>query len=393
MKVLSSLGLILISTYCYHEHILILLSVCLFYLFSVLFCRYDFYSTLIHSRAFSLKLSAALYSVIGLSVILIYYLFTSRIELVSFSLIAIPYHILLLAPTVVKNVRQFNEEKKGQRIVVVSLIYECFFFILLYSSVVSDTLPQWYEVTFGLSVAHLVLLGLALAPMFFHFLAKQKVVRRQTATLQLKNIKELEGKIELEKELYLVASQNNLSTLDISFVNRCLNKATTLLNSDKDKASLILTKLSKYMRYQLISNQHQMGTVKNEMNYLRHYLELYNLLDENRFIHLNKDSLAFMYEKLIRTQVLMPLVQKVISYMTEKTSQVQLNIKITSNKDYILLTLDLASEKMVSFDISEIDLANITFRLSQDSDSLGGMHINPPSQLLLEIKVRNYDSR
>lgn len=122
--------------------------------------------------------------------------------------------------------------------------------------------------------------------------------------------------------------------LNPHFLFNALNTIRALVEGDKEKAKQIITVLSEFLRYSLVSKNNTMVDFADELNAIKHYIEIQKIRYEKKLevsIDIQPESEKFK----ILSFLIYPLVENAIKYGM-KTSTLPLKIRINAklNKEF-----------------------------------------------------------
>jgi LytS/YehU family sensor histidine kinase len=158
--------------------------------------------------------------------------------------------------------------------------------------------------------------------------------------------------------------------LNPHFLFNALNTIRALIEEDKDKAKQIVTELSEFLRYSLVSKNNTMVDFADEVEAIRHYVEIQKIRYEEKLdasIDIQPETEKFQ----ILSFLIYPLVENAVKYGM-KTSKLPLCISIIakiSNEFFIVEVIN--SGKWIKSDssVNSIDkgtgtgLENVKLRL------------------------------
>ena len=116
--------------------------------------------------------------------------------------------------------------------------------------------------------------------------------------------------------------------LNPHFLFNALNTIRALVEGDKEKAKQIITVLSEFLRYSLVSKNNTMVDFADELNAIRHYIEIQKIRYENKLevtIDIQPETEKFK----ILSFLIYPIVENAVKYGM-KTSTLPLKIRINA---------------------------------------------------------------
>jgi len=130
----------------------------------------------------------------------------------------------------------------------------------------------------------------------------------------------------LQSELNLLRSQINPH-----FLFNTLNNIDEMIYEDKDKASRYIFLLSNIMRYMLSEANKEFSFIKDEIQYIKDYLELspYSFPD-NDFINLEIEG--SVNQKKVPSLIFIPIVENAIKHSNKLIEGIGIDIKINISK-------------------------------------------------------------
>lgn len=116
--------------------------------------------------------------------------------------------------------------------------------------------------------------------------------------------------------------------LNPHFLFNALNTIKALVEEDKQKSKEVITELSEFLRYSLLSKNFSNVPLKNELEAIKHYFEIQKIrYEENLEIYFNIEPSAEEFPVL--SFFIYPLVENAVKYGM-KTSKLPLKIRITA---------------------------------------------------------------
>jgi len=123
------------------------------------------------------------------------------------------------------------------------------------------------------------------------------------------------------------------------FLFNTLNSIRALISEDKTSAKSMITELSEYLRYSLVSKNYEDAPLKDEMESLHHYFVIQKMRYENKLdVSFDVDSEAEEYP--IASFLLHPLAENAIKYGMS-TSPLPLKIRIKAAVHQGILQVDV----------------------------------------------------
>jgi LytS/YehU family sensor histidine kinase len=132
--------------------------------------------------------------------------------------------------------------------------------------------------------------------------------------------------------------------LNPHFLFNSLNTIKALIEEDKYKAKNVITELSEFLRYSLLSKNFSDVPLKNELDAIKHYFEIQKIrYEENLEIYYNIEKNAEEFPVL--SFIIYPIVENAVKYGM-KTSKLPLKIWITARvvKDYLEIIIENTGE-------------------------------------------------
>jgi hypothetical protein len=125
------------------------------------------------------------------------------------------------------------------------------------------------------------------------------------------------------------------------FLFNALNSVRALMDEDKKNAKVMITELSEFLRYSLLTRDHTEVTLQNELDAIRHYLSIEKKRFENNLdVTFEIDQQAQEYP--ILSFLIHPFVENAIKYGM-KTSPMPLRIHIHASAGYGLLRIKISN--------------------------------------------------
>jgi two-component system, LytTR family, sensor kinase len=125
--------------------------------------------------------------------------------------------------------------------------------------------------------------------------------------------------------------------LNPHFLFNALNTIRALVEEDKEKAKQVITELSEFLRYSLVSKNNSMVDFADELEAIKHYIEIQKIRYEEKlevFMDIQPETEKFQ----ILSFLIYPLVENAVKYGM-KTSTLPLKIRINAgmNKEYFIV--------------------------------------------------------
>lgn len=187
---------------------------------------------------------------------------------------------------------------------------------------------QKLKSVFGYSALAACLAGLSLFFLWTRYKQKQRSkIERQQFEVQL-----LEGKLSA----YAAQMNPHFMFNSINAVNNFI------LQKDSHEASRYLTKYSTLMREVLENSTHRLISLEDEVNTLKHYIEMEQLRFENKFTYTIEADSDFSFDDFsIPPLILQPYVENAICHgFLHKEGQGHLSIQFIDQHDSLLCIID-----------------------------------------------------
>lgn len=173
------------------------------------------------------------------------------------------------------------------------------------------------------------------------------------------NLKSEADRQKLTAELNLLKSK-----LNPHFLFNTLNNIDSLIQSDPDKASLSLIRLSEMMRYLTYETSTDFVELEKEVDYIRNYIELYRMRINS------PDDIIFQYNGNMKTLVspalFIPFVENAFKFGRFRDIRPSLEINLSSEKGIIVFGISNHYDKaapMKPDGHSGMGIANLKRRL------------------------------
>lgn len=184
--------------------------------------------------------------------------------------------------------------------------------------------------------------------------------------------------------------------LNPHFLFNSLNTIKALVEEDKQKAKEVITELSEFLRYTLISKNFSNVPLKNELEAIKHYFEIQKIRYEEKLeVYYNIESSAEEFPVL--SFFIYPIVENAVKYGM-KTSELPLKIWITAKvlKDELEIIIENTGKWISEKDkIMEIDIGtgtgieNVKARLENAFRKYFSFNIEQSEdKVIVKIKIR-----
>ena len=125
------------------------------------------------------------------------------------------------------------------------------------------------------------------------------------------------------------------------FLFNALNSIRALISENKTSAKAMITELSEYLRYSLVSKNHENVPFKDEIESVRHYFAIQRMRYESKLeVSLQIDPAAEEYP--VPSFFLHPLVENAVKYGMS-TSSIPLKIRVKARVDHRALSVEVAN--------------------------------------------------
>jgi two-component system LytT family sensor kinase len=129
--------------------------------------------------------------------------------------------------------------------------------------------------------------------------------------------------------------------LNPHFLFNALNSIRALISEDKTSAKAMITELSEYLRYSLVSKNYENVPFKDEVESVRHYFAIQKMRYENKLeVSLQIDPAAEEYP--VPSFFLHPIVENAIKYGM-LTSSIPLKIRVKAGVDHGILRVEVVN--------------------------------------------------
>lgn len=204
-----------------------------------------------------------------------------------------------------------------------------------------------------------------------------------------KRINELSN-LTLNMELNVLRNQINPH-----FLFNMLNNVKALIRTDPAKASVVIVKLSEFLRYQLYENSEEKTLLTSEIEFLSNFLNLEKIRRENFSfdIHVEADKRT-LNTTFIPPNLFTTFVENAVKHsvnITGEESYVKVNIKIEDKKlSFICINSKDPGYALADKKSSGLGLANIKRRLEllyNDKSELNTISEDKEYTVILKISV------
>jgi two-component system, LytTR family, sensor kinase len=216
-------------------------------------------------------------------------------------------------------------------------VFRSFLFILIISAIASHI---WYWVdavltvifiermyilnlTFTVAEADIVVLKV---PVFIAWSGLYYVIKLWTDLVFEKERAEKADLLAHKAQLQMLRYQ-----LNPHFLFNALNTIRALVEEDKEKAKQIITELSEFLRYSLVSKNNTMVDFADELEAIKHYIEIQKIRYEEK-LDVLMDIQPQTEKFRILSFLIYPLVENAVKYGM-KTSILPLKIRINAKLD------------------------------------------------------------
>jgi hypothetical protein len=259
--------------------------------------------------------------------------------------------------------------KKG--LIIAAILSEIFLYLTLISANYSSWIKPIAIIICILSFLHIFFITLLLVPRVLVHLEQQEIKRINRLQLKRNNLKQLKNNNQLENEVASAVFYSELVSLDLNFLSQISTVIINDLDKNKDRSSIILTKLAKHLRNHVYFQNRPSGSLFNEVKALKDFMNLCNILDEKTHISLElKNGNEFTEDISIRTHILLPCVKSVFKASFSREFRVTNRVLIDYTSDDVILKIDVDSEKKV-LNKNELGLEYIQSRLLDQKEDFG----------------------
>ena len=294
-------------------------------------------------------------------------------ESVNFMLLSHSMGFILITSLLFELKTNRNSIKKTSQkgLIIAAILSEIFLCLTLISANYSSWITP-IEITICLlSFLHIFFITLLLVPRVLMHLEQEENKRIKRLELKRSNLKQLKNNNQLENEVASAVFYSELVSLDINFLSEISTVIINNLDKNKDRSSLILTKLAKHLRNHVYFQNRPIGSVFNEVKALKDFMNLCNILDEKTHISLElKGGNEFAENISIRTHILLPCVKSVFKASFSRDFRVTNRVLIDYTSDEVILKIDVDSEETV-LNKNELGLEYIQSRLLDQKQDFG----------------------
>ena len=154
----------------------------------------------------------------------------------------------------------------------------------------------------------------------------------------------LNQKAELDKQKLSIELDLLKSKLNPHFLFNTLNNIDSLIQSDSEKASYALIKLSEMMRYLTYETKSEVVELDREITYINNMIDLYRLRVKV------SESIKFEFtgemKVMISPGLFVPLIENAFKYATFNTKAPAVKINLSSDNGIIILNVSNYCEKL-----------------------------------------------
>jgi len=270
-----------------------------------------------------------------------------------------------------KTNRNSIKQTSQKGLIIAAILSEIFLCLTLISANYSSWITP-IEITICLlSSLHIFFITLLLVPRVLMHLEQQENKRIKRLELKRSNLKQLKNNNQLENEVASAIFYSELVSLDINFLSEISTVIINDLDKNKDRSSIILTKLAKHLRNHVYFQNKPTGSLFNEVKALKDFMNLCNILDEKTQISLElKSGNEFTEDISIRTHILLPCVKSVFKASFSRGFRVTNRVLIDYTSDEVILKIDIDSEETV-LNKNELGLEYIQSRLLDQKEDFG----------------------
>lgn len=273
--------------------------------------------------------------------------------------------------------------KKG--LIIAAILSEIFLYLTLISVHYSSWIKPVAIIICLLSFLHIFFITLLLVPRVLLHLEQQEIKRINRLELKQNNLKQLKNNNHLENEVASAVFYSELVSLDLNFLSEISTVIINDLDKNKDRSSIILTKLAKHLRNHVYFQNRPSGSLFNEVKALKDFMNLCNILDEKTHISLElKNGNKFTEDIRVRTHILLPCVKSVFKASFSREFKVTNRVLIDYTSDDVILKIDVDSEKKV-LNKNELGLEYIQSRLLDQKEDFGEILDVSENRLYLKL--------
>lgn len=156
------------------------------------------------------------------------------------------------------------------------------------------------------------------------------------------------------------------------FLFNMLNGIKSLVRSDPGKATIVIVKLSEFLRYQLYENNNERTMLKSEINFLSNFLELETIRRDNLSVKISSDTNC----SILKSVFLPPSL-----FTTFVENAVKHSVNISGEESFVHVNLDVKDNLLYFSCINSKD-PNYIPSASEKSSGLGLGNIKRRLELL-----------
>jgi LytS/YehU family sensor histidine kinase len=160
------------------------------------------------------------------------------------------------------------------------------------------------------------------------------------------------------------------------FLFNMLNGIKSLVRTDPEKASIVIMKLSEFLRYQLYENNDERTLLKSEINFLSNFLDLETLRRDNLSVKIGSNTSS----QTINNVFLPPNL-----FTTFVENAVKHSVDIHGAESFIEINIDIDDDKLIFNCVNSKD-PNYKPSSSEKSSGLGLGNIKRRLELLYDDK-------
>lgn len=170
------------------------------------------------------------------------------------------------------------------------------------------------------------------------------------------------------KTLTLNMELNELKNqINPHFLFNMLNNVKALIRTNPEKASMVIMKLSDFLRYQLYENNEQKTPLSSEINFISNFLNLEKIRRENFTFDIKFESEERKPANIfIPPNIFTTFIENAVKHSVDisgKEAFILIKIKTEDNKLHFICINSKGTEKKQNEKYSGLGLANITRRL------------------------------
>jgi len=164
------------------------------------------------------------------------------------------------------------------------------------------------------------------------------------------------------------------------FLFNMLNGIKSLVRTDPEKATVVIMKLSEFLRYQLYENNEDKAILKSEINFLSNFLDLETLRRDNFSVEVNSNTEC----KIIKSLFLPPNL-----FTTFAENAVKHSIDISGAESYVRINFEIDGDKLCFCCVNSKD-PNYSSSSNEKNSGLGLGNIKRRLKLLYGDKSTLY---